>query len=499
MKSMKMKALTGALVGIILVGFLGTGCSLVQVNPEKDKEQVVAEIDGTPVLKESFNNYMAYYQMYFDANGMTLPTGAKLTELKKDLLDDLVRVETMATQAKKQGITIDEAAATADSDGMISNLKTTLGESKYTAVLGENNSTPESFETFIKTFVVDNNYANKLLEEYNASVKADPTKVNETVVGKINGEDVKRDIYDYRLANEEFLTYYQTQKPLETDEETMKTTNKTIFDTIASQNAMVTYAKENNLTPSQEAIDSNIASQDAFINNLLPGDEALQRYLDQKYMTIAQFKEFEKEDGIAQASSAAIQENMKSKIEISDKEIKKYYDENKESYDTSTVSAKHILTEDKALADQIYAEAKAIKNTSEFDALMKKYSSETNTEIKEAADLGAFTYGTMVKPFSEAAFKMSPGEVSKPVKTDFGYHIIYVYDKNEVPLPTLEDKSVEISNTLKSEKAGDEYKKFTEDLLKKQKIEIGEIVSPIDAYIEQLKEELNVKVHENKI
>lgn len=496
MKSKKKKVLAGILAGVLVV-FLGTGC--VAVNPEKDKKQVVAEIDGTPVLKESYNNYMAYYEMYFEGNQSTFPTGSKLEELKKDLLDDLVRVETMATQAKKEGMTIDEAAATADSDGMVTNLKTSLGDSKYASILEKNNTDETAFNDFIKTFVADNNYANKLYEKVMTDLKADPSKENNQVVGTINGEEIKKDAYNYQLINEEFTAFYTTQQQLATDEETMKETNKNIFNTLATQEAMIAYAKENNMTPSQEAIDSNVASQQEFVNMLLPGDEVLQQYLDQKFMTIAQFREFEKQDALAAAASAAIEKDLKSKVEVSEKEIKKYYDENKASYDTSTVSAKHILTEDKAIADQIYAEAKDIKTSEEFDALMQKYSSEANVNIKEASDLGAFTYGKMVEPFSEAAFKLKVGEVSKPVNTEFGYHIIYSYDKKEVPVPALEEKTEEIKETLQGQKSSEEFKKFSEDLLKKQKIEIGEIVAPVDAYIEQLKTDLNVKVHENKI
>ena len=53
------------------------------------------------MTKESFNNYMAYYDLYYTANGNSMPTGSKLTEFKKDLLDSLVQVGAMTAQAKR--------------------------------------------------------------------------------------------------------------------------------------------------------------------------------------------------------------------------------------------------------------------------------------------------------------------------------------------------------------------------------------------------------------
>jgi foldase protein PrsA len=277
----------------------------------------------------------------------------------------------------------------------------------------------------------------------------------------------------------------------------MKATNETIFNTIAEQRALAQYAEEKKLTADQTNIDSYVTTQEAFINYLLPGDEALQQFLDTKFLTIAAFKEFMKQDATASAISKAVQADLESTIKVTDGEIKKYYDENKASYDTSTVSAKHILATEQALADQVYAEAKNAKTVAEFDAIMAKY--ETTDGIQEAADLGAFTKSTMVTEFSDAAFGMEVNTVSEPVKTDYGYHVIYLYDKKAGETPSLEDKKEEITETLKSEKVTAEFDKLKTKLMSKFKVKINDIVTPAAAYLEELKTELNVKVYENKI
>ncbi|MBK5243464.1 MAG: peptidyl-prolyl cis-trans isomerase [Eubacteriaceae bacterium] len=493
----KTRTLAGLLAITFLVSFLGAGCSMVQVNPEKDKKQAVAEVDGNQILKESFNNYLAYYQMYFDASGETFPTGTEFTQLKKDLLDDLVRVETMTVQGKKDGITVDEAALGTEATTMMTNLKTSLGEDKYNTTLATYNTDTTSFEAFLTKFVLDNNVANTLAANYDTALKADPSKELNIVVGKINGQDVTKDIYNYRLANEEFLAFYQTQKSLATDAATVKTANTNIFNTIAEQNAMIKYAEDNKLTLAQDVIDSNVASRQVFVNSLLPGDDTLQKYLDQKYLTVAQFRGFQKLDAKAAAAATAIQADLTNKVTVSDSALKKYYDDNKKSYDTSTVSAKHILAADETLAKQIYEEAKNVKSPEEFNALIAKY--KTVDGVKEATDLGAFAYGKMVPAFSDAAFALDKGGVSQPVKTDYGYHVIYVYDKTQSQIPTLEEKKTEITEAVKTKKGADAYTKFTADLLKKEKIEMNDIITPLEAYIKQLKTDLNVKVYENRI
>lgn len=495
MKKSRITALI--LTGVVCVSIFAGGCSLVKVNPEEDKKQVIAEIDGTPLLKESFNNYMAYYQMYFDASSKAFPTGAELETLKKNILDDLVRVETLTAKAKKDGVTVDESAISTNATSMMDSLKTSLGEDKYAAVLTTYNTDPTSFETFLNTFLLDYSYANTMETNYTNALKGDPSKELDTVVGTVGGEDVKKDVYNYRLANEELLTYYQTQAALKTDAETMKKTNETIFNTIAQQKALAKYAEENNLTAKQEDIDSYMTTQDAFINYLLPGNEALQQFLDAKFLTTDQFKGFELQDGTASAIAKAIQANIESTVKVTDGDIKKYYDDNKASYDTSTVSAKHILATDQALADKIYAEAKDVKTVAEFDAIMAKY--KDTDGIKEAADLGAFTKSKMVGEFSDAAFAMDVNTVSEPVKTDYGYHVIYVYDKKDGEISSLEDKKDEITATLKTKKVSDEFDALKTKLVNKEKIKINDIVTPADAYLNELKTELNVKVYEKRI
>jgi hypothetical protein len=88
------------------------------------------------------------------------------------------------------------------------------------------------------------------------------------------------------------------------------------------------------------------------------------------------------------------------------------------------VHAAHILVDTKDLADQIYADLQA---GADFEQTAREQSNDTST-AENAGDLGWFTRGQMVKPFEEAAFGLQPGQLSQPVQTQFGWHIIKVYE-----------------------------------------------------------------------
>lgn len=89
-----------------------------------------------------------------------------------------------------------------------------------------------------------------------------------------------------------------------------------------------------------------------------------------------------------------------------------------------SVKASHILVDSKTEADLIKSK---IDNGESFEALAKKYSKCPSGQ--DGGNLGYFERGQMVKSFENAAFNLPVGRVSEPVKTQFGWHVIKVYDK----------------------------------------------------------------------
>ena len=95
-----------------------------------------------------------------------------------------------------------------------------------------------------------------------------------------------------------------------------------------------------------------------------------------------------------------------------------------ESSNVTYVRASHILVETKEEADFLKSK---LNNGEHFESLARQYSKCPSGQ--KGGDLGYFSKGQMVKEFEKSAFELPVGKVSEPVKTQFGWHIIKVYDK----------------------------------------------------------------------
>ncbi|MCC5977314.1 MAG: peptidylprolyl isomerase [Salinarimonas sp.] len=108
------------------------------------------------------------------------------------------------------------------------------------------------------------------------------------------------------------------------------------------------------------------------------------------------------------------------------------------------VRARHILVEEEEEAIAVIARLEAGE---EFADVAREVSQDPGS-ARNGGDLGFFAAGRMVAPFSEAAFALEPGEVSDPVETQFGWHVIKVEERRETPLPQFEDMREQIDNFL---------------------------------------------------
>ena len=154
-------------------------------------------------------------------------------------------------------------------------------------------------------------------------------------------------------------------------------------------------------------------------------------------------------------------------IVISEEEINQFYNENKEHFQTpESARASHILVDDEEQAKEILEE---INNDLAFEEAASKYS---NCPSKtQGGDLGEFTRGRMVPEFEAAAFSMEEGEISEPVQTQFGYHIIKLAYKKESGISPLEEVKNQINQQLIMMRQQEKYLDKTEGLKEKYKVE----------------------------
>ena len=151
----------------------------------------------------------------------------------------------------------------------------------------------------------------------------------------------------------------------------------------------------------------------------------------------------------------------KDRVKLSEGELRDYYDANLEEFHTpKTVEARHVLIkvdpqaddstveEARKRAEEVYQKA---KSGMDFAQLAKTYSEGPTRD--QGGFLGAFRKEAMVQPFADKAFSMKPGEISEPIRTRFGWHVIKVEKVNEETTTPFEEAKAGIRAKLTDERA----------------------------------------------
>jgi peptidyl-prolyl cis-trans isomerase C len=132
--------------------------------------------------------------------------------------------------------------------------------------------------------------------------------------------------------------------------------------------------------------------------------------------------------------------NTEGKLAVTEAEMRKIYDDAaKQITSEEEVHARHILVETEDEAKQIIAD---LKKGGDFAAIAKAKSKDPGGA--EGGDLGFFTRGQMVPEFSDAAFKLPAGQLSDPVKSQFGWHVIKVEEKRNKKAPDFDQVKPQI-------------------------------------------------------
>lgn len=216
----------------------------------------------------------------------------------------------------------------------------------------------------------------------------------------------------------------------------------------------------------QAAADANVTITDEDVNAEIEslktqfgGEEALNSALAQSGMTLDDLK---KNTEI----QVKIRKILEPQTKVTDEDISTYYEENKDTFATpEQVRASHILVETKEEADAI---KKELDEGADFSTLAKEKS--TDSSAANGGDLGFFGKGDMVEEFEKAAFSMEINEISEPIKSDYGYHIIMKTDYKEATDPTLEDKKEEIRKLLVDQQVSELSSTWLSDLRSNAKI-----------------------------
>ncbi|NLJ57880.1 MAG: peptidylprolyl isomerase [Tissierellia bacterium] len=161
---------------------------------------------------------------------------------------------------------------------------------------------------------------------------------------------------------------------------------------------------------------------------------------------------------------------MFNSIVVTDEELKDFYEKNKNKFNKQEMaSASHILVETEEKANEIIKE---IEEGLSFEDAAAKYSSCPSNQSGGA--LGQFGKGQMVKEFEDAVFSMKVGDISSPVETQFGHHIIKLTEHRPAKIADFEEAYQEVKNNYLAVKQEEVYLEKKEQLNKKYQVEIFE-------------------------
>jgi peptidyl-prolyl cis-trans isomerase C len=254
--------------------------------------------------------------------------------------------------------------------------------------------------------------------------------------------------------------------------EQMATLKNKVLENLIDREILYQESQKSGIKVDKKKIDEELSD----VKKRFPSEEEYKKALSTMKISESDIKKDIKEK---LAINALIDLKISKKIVVSDKETKAFYDTHPDLFkQPEQVRASHILIKVEPGADQqkktqavqkIKKVQKELKDGQEFAMLAKKYSEDKGSSAN-GGDLGYFARGQMVKPFEDAAFGMKPNEVSDIVETQFGYHLIKVYDKKPGKILTYDEIKDLLTKRLRQEKTQQEVAKYIAELKTAAKI-----------------------------
>ena len=184
-----------------------------------------------------------------------------------------------------------------------------------------------------------------------------------------------------------------------------------------------------------------------------------------------------------QVAEEKVREQVISQLGPTEQEVRDYYESHREDYERTRAS--HILVKKRSLAEKLAKELRKTKPKDlarRFGSLAKKFSEDPGS-AKKGGDLGFFTPGQLVPEFQRAADKLSIGAVSKPVQTEFGFHLIRVTDRRVTSFADVKDEIAEQLSTGEEEEA---FQRFVVEAYKDADIDLDPRYGELDLETQQI-------------
>lgn len=286
------------------------------------------------------------------------------------------------------------------------------------------------------------------------------------VIARVGDATIKLGELQMELAYVEQILTMQYGENFEENEEAKKIYDQQkelVVNYLVETQVLVQHAKDLGIEVTDERIDEELKLAEENFGSKEAFDEALK----QQNMTLDEFKEYLRQSFTVGEVVTAITKD----VTVSDDEVKKYYDDNIAQYTVSPgAKMAHILVPTEEEAVNIKKEYEGGKS---FEELAKQYGTDGTKDL--GGDLGFISYDSTNydQDFLAGAKALKEGEVSDPVKTQFGYHLIKVTEvQSEAKVTPFEEVKEKAEAAVKEQKDYDVFSSYLQDLKDKADIEI---------------------------
>ncbi len=221
-------------------------------------------------------------------------------------------------------------------------------------------------------------------------------------------------------------------------------------------------ANSRNVVVSDQDIETEYTTRyESILSQYNITEQQLGAALQEQGSTLEEFQQQQRTQVKIQLNNEALRKDVAGTIEPSDAKLASYFENNISKYQTQEqVRASHILVQDEETATDLIQRLEAGAN---FAELANQYSTDT-TSAEKGGDLGWFARGKMVPEFEEVVFSLEVGEISAPVKTNYGYHIIRLDERRSAHTPILEEVRDQVRDDFIAEKTDERFNEWYEEI-----------------------------------
>jgi peptidyl-prolyl cis-trans isomerase C len=299
------------------------------------------------------------------------------------------------------------------------------------------------------------------------------TKDSEKYIAIVNDGKIERQKFDF-ITDKQIKQIEKMGHKITPDQK--YGIQKMLLDKMIAIELLVQEAKKAGVVTTDDDVNKKLAA----IKAQYPQKEDFDKLLKENDLTETEVRDELKKNITI---DTFLEKEIASKIQVDEAEIKKFYDDNKDRFNVpEQVKASHIILKAKAQegtpeADKENKENKAkliairkdiMDKKKDFAAAAKEFSDDPSKE--KGGDLGFFSKDRMIPEFTKVAFSLKPGVISEPFKTNFGYHIMMVTEKQAAHQRSYEEVKGDIKQVLIRQKSGAKVQDYVENLKKNAKI-----------------------------